>query len=91
MIAPKSPPIVPPTTAVCCLSILQTSALDVAVALKGEPVETAVAATRVGSEVAEAETVVDVWDWNAATEDVVTFGAVALLQQLRRSLIARQQ
>jgi len=50
-----------------------------------------VAATCVGSEVADGVTVIGVWIWNAPMEDAVTLGAVALLQQLRRSLIARQQ
>ena len=48
MIAPKRPPIVPPTTAVCCLSFLHSFESDEAIASNGEPVNIAVATACVG-------------------------------------------
>jgi hypothetical protein len=87
MMAPKTPPITPPTTAVWWRSFAQDGA---AVAAKGVPVNTAVAATCVGSAVADGVTVTVVC-WRAPIWDVVTLGAAALLQQLWRSVLARQQ
>lgn len=86
MIAPKRPPMVAPTTAVWCLSFLQTSERGAAFASNGVPVETAVATTCVGSEAEEGVTFI-----NEPMEEVVTLGAAALLQQLRVSPMARQQ
>jgi hypothetical protein len=90
MMAPKTPPIAPPTTAVWWRSFAHDGA---AVAAKGVPVITAVAATCVGSVVADGVTVTVVCDctWSAPIWDVVTLGAAALLQQLWRSVLARQQ
>jgi hypothetical protein len=89
--APKRPPMVPPTIAFCFFSISQLFDAGVAVALRGEPVETAVATTFVGSEVDDDDVDVEVGNEARPMEDMVTFGAVELLQQLRRSLGARQQ
>jgi hypothetical protein len=86
MIAPKMLPIVPPTIAVSRFSFWQVLTRAVAVASKGVPVETAVAATSMGSLVA-----VGACSWSVALKVVVTLGAVESLQQLFVSLMARQQ
>jgi hypothetical protein len=65
--------------------------MGVAVVSKGELVATAVATTRVGCEIDDVEVEVAVDIWNAPIEETVILGAVSLLQQLARSLFARQQ
>lgn len=85
--APKTPPIAPPTTAVCCLSFLHTSWAMPADALNGAPVAIAVASTCC-DDVGEG---VDSETGRTATVDMVTLVAVELLQQDLRSLAARQQ
>lgn len=90
---PKRPPMVPPTTAVWCLSFAHVSGLAAEVAKNAEPVDTAVAATSFGDDDVEEGTGVAVATGNLSepSEDVVTLGADELLQQLRLSLGARQQ
>lgn len=64
------------------------------VASNGEPVEIAVATICVGDDVGDASVMeamgVDVI-WRAPMEEILTLGTDALLQQLVRSLLARQQ
>jgi hypothetical protein len=88
MIAPNRLPIVPPTMAVWRFSFAQVLTAGIAVAVKGVPVETAVAATSMGSLVVVG---VEVCSCKVAAKVVVTLGADALLQQLFVSLLARQQ
>lgn len=87
MIAPNKPPIVPPTTAVFCRSLLQVSVCDAMVVL----VETAVTTSSAGWPVMESVVGLAESRRSAPMEDVVTLDAVALLQQLLRSPAARQQ
>lgn len=98
MVAPKRPPIVPPTTAVWCFSFAQVSGLTATAVLIGDRVAIAEAATCVGSDEVEVdnredEVGVDVAAplWSEPSDVVVTLGADALLQQLLRSFGARQQ
>lgn len=83
------PPSTPPTTAVLCFSLLQTSALEIRAAssrLGGEPVDTAEDMVDTGDDIVE-----EVCNCRAPMDFVVNLGAVVLLQQLRRSLIVLQQ
>lgn len=80
----------PPTTAVWCRSFLQSDGGAV-VAENGVPVGTALVTTCVGcGGVEDVEAGVG-WTWKAPMEDLVTLGAMGLLQQLCRSSGVRQQ
>jgi hypothetical protein len=93
MMAPSMPPTAAPTTAVCAFSFLQSFTAGAAVASKGVPVATAVAVTRADGDVDDVEDGVAVAAaiWSAPMEETVALGALSLLQQLSRSLFARQQ
>lgn len=94
------PAMVPLTTAVRRCSVLQRSG-SVDAILEGSAVARAwvvddgdvvlVIVDEVTDVVVEDVSVVDVLNWNAPRNFVLIFGAVASLQQLLRSLAARQQ
>lgn len=78
------PPTAPPTTAVLCFSFLQVSLSDVSFAPRSD-------GESVATEDVEVKDAIAVWIEKAPMDVVVILGAVELLQQLRRSLIALQQ
>jgi hypothetical protein len=76
---PKRLPSVAPTIVVWCFSLAQRFVVGGAVAV-----------VVVRTSVADGDAV-GVWRWSVAVKVVVTLGAAALLQQLRRSVMLRQQ
>jgi hypothetical protein len=65
--------------------------MGAAVASNGVPVAKAVAVTWAECDVDGVDVAVAVDVWSAPMEDTVILGALSLLQQLARSLFARQQ